>query len=426
MQEYQLVPEVVVTLQECKGSDCIVISKTIDTSAIAKAQPQIENTNNETGDNAPVAPLTAADLVRFRWSGGNCQGEGSRNFEVSPIDPADIDWIKPLGHLTGVHVTPTSHQKIYPFAGRTVDVRAPISGRIIYLTNRGNANTGASFGGSSNQGYEVQYVIEVSCDFYLIIDHVLGVPDLIAQELGSSWDKSVNIPISAGDLLGQHTDGSKIDIGVIDLTRGVVPGLLLQESYFDGQDGEPFKFFERDSFEYFDEPLRSEIADKSIRIVEPRGGRFDYDIDGTARGNWFQEGTNGYRGTTSDNFGNYWSGHLALIEDSTEPSKLRVSVGDGFANAESAIWGVTGDGPRFETITTASGQTSYELRRLLPCDGSSLNQPGKAREFLCNQEAVGILLIELIDEWTLLVEIFFQSSNTYGVVFSENVRTYIR
>ncbi len=82
-----------------------------------------------------------------------------------------------------------------------------------------------------------------------------------------------------------------------------MPGLIRKESYYNGHDGEAFKLFERDSFEYFDEPLRLQLAEKSLRVSEPRGGLFAYDVDGTAQGNWFRDGTNGYMGTGSDAFG---------------------------------------------------------------------------------------------------------------------------
>ena len=425
VEAWQLVPQVLVMLQECRGSDCQTVEALLDTSSIVSVAGQ--GTASDSQSSNPDTPTTTADLVRERWAERPCEGTGSQRLSVSPISPELLDYIKPLGHVTGNHITPTSHQKWFPLADSAVDVRAPTSGRIIWLTNRGTANSGESFGGFAGQDYEVQYVIEVSCDFYLIIDHVLGVPESIAQALGTSWDARVHLPVSAGELLGQHSDGSKIDIGVIDLTLGEITGLIRKESYYDGQDGEAFKLFERDSFDYFDEPLRSQLAEKSLRLSAPRGGLFAYDINGTAQGNWFEDGTNGYMGTGSGSFGAYWSGHLALVPDSQEPSKLRVSMGDGFVTAGMpSIWGVTGDSPRFETVTASSGLITYELRRLLPCDGSDINVKGRAREFLCNQESAGILLIELIDDWTMRVEVFFQIGSADGLDFSGNARTYAR
>ncbi len=396
-------------------------------SAIVSTPSASNHSDNNSEDLDQALLATAADLVRTRWSDGACEGTGTEQFAVAPISPDHLDYIKPLGHITGAHITPTSHQKWFPLAGSPVDVRAPTSGRIIWLTNRGTANSGESFGGFAGEDYEVQYVIEVSCNLYLIIDHVLGVPDPIVQALGTSWDARVDLPLSAGELLGEHSDGSKIDIGVIDLSLGKVPGLIRKESYYNGHDGEAFKLFERDSFEYFDEPLRLQLAEKSLRASEPRGGIFAYDVDGTAQGNWFEDGTNGYMGTGLDSFGDYWSGHLALVPDSQEPSKLRVSIGDGFVSAGMpSIWGVTGDSPLFESVTNLSGPTTYELRRLLPCDGSDINVKGRAREFLCNQESVGILLIELIDHRTMRVEVFYQVASSNGLSFSGNARTYVR
>jgi hypothetical protein len=307
------------------------------------------------------------------------------------------------------------------------DVRSPVSGYIVALANRGEANTEGSFGGSTGEGYEVQYVIQASCDFYVILDHVVGVPAAIVEALGSSWSKSARISVSAGELLGQHPDGLKTDVSVIDLTRGEIDGFIDPDSYYEGQYGEVFKLYERDSFEYFDEPLRTRVADKSLRELEPRGGFFAYDIEGTAQGSWFREGTNGFVGNPETQLDAYWAGHLALIPDHIEVSKIRVSVGDEFRGRwDGRQWGVSGDTPAFKTVTVASGLTKYELRGLLPCDGSGIYATGRSRAYTCNQESIGVLLIQLTDELTMRVEVFFDAELTDILSFSGNARTYVR
>jgi len=307
------------------------------------------------------------------------------------------------------------------------DVRSPVSGYIVALANRGEANTEGSFGGSTGEGYEVQYVIQASCDFYVILDHVVGVPAAIVEALGSSWSKSARIPVSAGELLGQHPDGLKTDVSVIDLTRGEIDGFIDPDSYYEGQYGEVFKLYERDSFEYFDEPLRTRVADKSLRELEPRGGFFAYDIEGTAQGSWFREGTNGFVGNPETQLDAYWAGHLALIPDHIEVSKIRVSVGDEFRGRwDGRQWGVSGDTPAFKAVTVASGLTKYELRGLLPCDGSGIYATGRSRAYTCNQESIGVLLIQLTDELTMRVEVFFDAELTDILSFSGNARTYVR
>ncbi len=426
VEQHQLVPEAIVTLQECRGSDCESVTTTIDMSAIAQTPSTTGDASSQTDESAPESPASSADLVRNRW-GYTCEGSGAPRLSVAPIDVEQLDFIKPLGALSSHHPLPVSHQYWYPDSSLVADVRSPVSGYIVALANRGEANTEGSFGGSTGEGYEVQYVIQASCDFYVILDHVVGVPAAIVEALGSSWSKSARIPVSAGELLGQHPDGLKTDVSVIDLTRGEIDGFIDPDSYYEGQYGEVFKLYERDSFEYFDEPLRTRVAEKSLRELEPRGGFFAYDIEGTAQGSWFREGTNGFVGNPETQLDAYWAGHLALIPDHIEVSKIRVSVGDEFRGRwDGRQWGVSGDTPAFKTVTVASGLTKYELRGLLPCDGSGIYATGRSRAYTCNQESIGVLLIQLTDELTMRVEVFFDAELTDILSFSGNARTYVR
>ena len=236
---------------------------------------------------------------------------------------------------------------------------------------------------------------------------------------------NVRIAVSEGELLGRQADGYKVDLSVIDLSRGEVDGFVRKDSYFQGQYGEVFKLFERDSFEYFEEPLRSQLEEKSLSVVEPRGGVFVYDVPGTAQGTWFQDGTYRYGGNAEASGKDH--GHLALVPDNLAPSKLRVSLGDGFTGGLVRIMGVTGNSPTFDTITPASGLTSYELRHLLPCDGSPITVSGRARNFACNTgEPMGTLLLEMLDDSTIRVEVLYNVSPTSAPTFTDSARTYLR
>jgi hypothetical protein len=515
VEQYQLVSEVIVTLQECQGSDCESLSTTIDTSAIAQTSSAIDETPSTTDDPALLAKIESftcldqqitagrettcravvsgeVDFVGWHSDGymtipwdrdqpetsledmlvqqmgfdqeGNhevmiqvctgkpwgydpkcveesvaivatertavdyvrqypCEGTGSQMLEVSPISPEQLDYFKPLGAMSGVHPTPVSHQYFYPMKDVVAEVRAPISGHIVELTNRG----GGGFGGASGQDYEVRYTIEVSCDLYLYIDHVLEPPEEVRSAIDQG-QRYTRIPVSAGDLLGLHADGYKVDLSVVDLGRGEVDGFVLNNSYFDGPYGESFKLFERDSFEYFEEPLRTQLAEKSLRTVEPRGGKFTYDVDGTAQGNWFREGTNGYVGGYDNLPLTYpWVGHLAMTPLNIDPSKLRVAMGDGFTGGEMAsVWGVTGHSPPFDSVTPLSGLTRYEVRQLLPCDGSSPDIRGRAREITCNAAAMGTLIVELLNNRTMRVEVAFGVAPSSSPTFTGNARIYVR
>lgn len=430
-EHYQLVPEARITLEECVSSGCEEIVVIIDTSAIVGNKPidSPPSNNNRPSINADSDP---ADIVRNRWH-GECFGEGNSMMPISPIAPEDLDFVKPLGALSGVHITPVSHQYYYPKQNVIADVKSPIDGTIIYLTNRGTANAANSFGGATGQSYEVQYVIEYSCDFYLILDHVIGVPEKFQTELGDSWDKRVRIPVKTGELLGKHTDGAKVDFSVIDLTRNVVPGLVNIKAYYggsDGQAGEPFKLFERDSFEYYEEPLRSAMEAKSLRTMSPRGGIFGYDVKDTLQGNWYIDGTS-YSGSdenSKDAFGNYFKTHVALVPNHLDESMLRVGIGDDFSDKEmGVIYGVALPAPSFDSVTTESGLVMYELRELTPCDGSGHTATGRSKNEWCNKDfASGTALLQLIDTGTMKLEVFFDTPITSDLAFTNKARIYSR
>jgi len=76
--------------------------------------------------------------------------------------------------------------------------------------------------------------------------------------------------------------------------------------------------------------LRSQLLAKNKRKSAPLGGKIDFDVDGTASGNWFLLGTNGYGGLTGEGGGNYWAGHLALARGNIDPALLVISM--GFSN----------------------------------------------------------------------------------------------
>jgi hypothetical protein len=365
-----------------------------------------------------VGPETLADKMRANWGGG-CEGEGSEMLTVAPIAPDQLDYIIPLGSVNGGHPTPVSHQYWNPRMDVLAEVRSPTGGNIVSLFNRGLAVTEGSYGGATGQDYEVQYVIEVSCDFFLILDHVLDVPERIRAALGNRLGLTTRIPVLPGEVLGHHPDGHKVDFAIVDIARGEVDGLY---------DGEVFKFFQRDSFEYFDEPLRSSLEEMSLQVLAPRGGTFLYNVNGTAQGSWFQEDTNGYAGNPDSLTSSYFAGHMSLVSDNIDSSQLRVAIGDGFEGHETArVWGVTGDTPRFDTVTPATGPVTYELREVLPCDGSSFDDAiGRAKVILCNFGTRGTLLIEVLDDQSMRVEAFLSGSPVSGPAFTENARVYVR
>ena len=87
VEQYQLVSEVVVTLQECQGSDCELVTTKIDTSAIAQTPSTTESGDyggdtstadsptSTTSENAELAAVCSFDNVQHRLT---CEASGGR------------------------------------------------------------------------------------------------------------------------------------------------------------------------------------------------------------------------------------------------------------------------------------------------------------------------------------------------------------
>ena len=63
VEEYQLVPEAIVTLQECQGSDCELVTTTIDTSAIVQSSAATDSGSDAGGAVADGTATTAVAPV---------------------------------------------------------------------------------------------------------------------------------------------------------------------------------------------------------------------------------------------------------------------------------------------------------------------------------------------------------------------------
>ena len=105
-----------------------------------------------------------------------------------------------------------------------------------------------------------------------------------------------------------------------------------------------------DPFDYFNDELRSTLVAKSLRSTQPLGGKFDYDIDGRLIGNWFEEGTNGYAGISTDS---YWEGHMAIAYNHLDPSHIIISLGS--FNGRANQYGVMGNSPDPADVGVDSG-----------------------------------------------------------------------
>jgi len=346
-------------------------------------------------------------------SPNGCEGNGSFKLGTSPMRLEDLDRILPQGGMSTSHITPTDHQywNTLGSSGKQdettnldrFDIIAPADGYIVDVEFK----------------EDHRVVIEHSCDFYTIFIHVDLLKDhIISQikdqvgEIGAhEWPK---VKVKEGEVFGSIGVG-KVDFSVID-ANVILPGFVNPSAY-----SEKWKIHTVDTFDYFEEPIRSELLKKNIRTVEPFGGKIDYDIDGKLVGNWFLEGI--YSGTENED---YSKGHLSIVYDSIDPDHIVVSIGE--FNDRAVQYGVKGNTPDPKDVGVGE-LIEYEL---VPYDHYLGNKKMDESEFTTglkaknSNEVRGVALFELIDNKNLKVEFFPDKKDSQVGGFTSKAVVYER
>ncbi len=379
-----------------------------------------------------------ADVVRVTPAGQPwreapwlpCDEDGPTTLSASPLDPAAVRVVTPLGKMGTSHVTPTDHLYIRhdrPYAfPPPYDVVSPADGQIVRIGTMSGHLRPASGGQGQIEDYRM--VIEHSCTLFTIFIHVgtlapevLAVTGEVVAD-GRGWYPSPESPpvqVRAGQpvaKVGEHTfDFSLHDANV------ALEGFVDPDRYA----GESWKIHTVDPYDYFEEPVRSQLLQKNMRTAEPRGGKIDYDIDGRLVGNWFLDGVEGYAGSVGDGLP-YWAAHLTIAYDLYDPAQVRVSIGaqtgidEGPCSICGNVYAVAGDGPDPAGVSVASGAVTYELLGRL--------HVGPERELTAPDEQVrlGVLLTQLLDDRTIKVEVFPGVTPDQATDFTDAVSIYRR
>jgi len=322
-------------------------------------------TQNETGGpsselwtdrDIPLRELPPVQAGK-RLTHGNCEGSGAGTLSHPPMDPADIGVIIPYGLTTGAHVTPIDHWYFSPAefdsAPDTYPVYAMSDGHV-YLLDYSGSNDVEDTGEVPNYGV----YISLSCTnlyYETLLTSLSPRLQTVFEEERHGDQASVFVPVEAGERIG-WIGGQTIDYAVLDTTHQL-DGYVSPELY----EVEAAKLFTADPFDYFTPKLRETILEKYPRTSEPLAGKIDYDVEGRLRGNWFIEGTNGYRGGPIDEppSPDYWKSHLAIYPDHLDPEATIISVGD-FAG-ESQQFATPLDSPNPVTVGVGDGQITYSL-----------------------------------------------------------------
>ena len=369
-------------------------------------------------DDPVVHPATTSTspLAEPVEGQSGCSGERI-TFESPPVDLERIEYVTPLGLMSGSHVTPVDHQYYQNFKEQDWDISvySPAAGTITDIQHMEETLSDGS--GQTIDDYRL--VIEHTCTISSIFIHVGQLSDRVAEVAPPPGGyERVDLRVEAGETIGSYR--MNVDYNVVDLDV-TVPGLLVASTY----EGEAWKIHTPDPFDYFTPEIQEVLIAKSLRSEEPYGGKFDWDIDGRLVGNWFQQGTNGYAGSDRER---YWGGHLAVAYDLFDPSHVVILIGtfDG-VSVQKAVRGNTPD-PR--DVSVESGVVAYELVDYdYYVDGErwdrvSLVKGTEARNM--DQGTFGVVLFELLDDRTLKVETFPGKTAAQVDGFTESALLYER
>jgi len=357
--------------------------------------------------------------LRFKPMWGDCEDKDDVRFTFSPIDPEAITLIEPMGKMHSSHTFPTKHMYISDVKGWQPDpipiindIVAPADGLIVDI-------------GAASSVNEYTIIIWHSCSlmsFYIGVVGLSAEIRAITGELppGSQWE-ALNgnaIFVKAGQRIGKN-QGS-LDFGVLD-SKVSLTGWVIPE-----HQGGGVQIHTADPFDYFVEPVRSQMLEKNPRKVEPFGGKIDYDIDGRLVGNWFEKGTEGYEsGSDTPDFS---KGHLAIAYDFINPTLVQISFGaedeigitaEDCLLCESA-YGVKGNKPDPADVSVDSGLVKYELVGREFIEGKFPEKKNVESNLL------GVFLVQMLDDRTFKGEVFPKKTASQVSGFTSNAKIYER
>jgi len=356
--------------------------------------------------------------------GKDCKKEFTK-FGASPLRIEDIDYLVPMGRMSGEHVTPTDHQYFHPPAWSTEptprDVIAPGDG---FITEIERLNFQAYEGGRTATDYNVtiEYSCTVSSGFIHVTEFSERVNEL-AGDIKAGTSKQLRIPIIEGEAIGTirgfaNSSIYQLDFLVFD-TSTTLPGLLTPSFY----ESEWWKIYIVDPLDYFSESVRSQLLTKNLRSVAPLGGKIDYDIDGKLVGNWFEEGYVGYTASKP----RYWEQELTFAYDHIDPTQVRISIGK--YDPRPKQFGIVGNAPDPATVGVEE-RVKYELTGYEYVDesGRSWDRQSYATGLRAESgdNVQGVILVQLLENRKLKVEVFPGKSADQVSGFTSAAEIYVR
>lgn len=349
--------------------------------------------------------------------------------------------------MVGGHVTPIDHaylglkslskNKSQLTDADYVPVTAPAAGTITEVSNLGSPNS-----------YRV--VIDHGCNLYsvyMVMNKVTGVLASVASQAANSGYIKTSIKVNAGDEFGRQAE-TMLDFNVFDGTQWL-SGFQNIQSYLTLDTWKPYT---ADFLPFFAPSIRSAMEAQLQKTSSPRVGKIDHDIAGTASGNWFLSGTNGYAGRLNSDYENAsamlgsgmvpgkndysWS-HLAIAPHQVDTQAWVFSSGwwkDPKGDADQAALIIGSGQTTPDKLTMRNGMVVYKLAQLsyAPPAGVAANPPGSMAPWPVGYTVVtgmakGVVALQVNADGTLSVEINTSLSDPSAfTAFTSAKRIYTR
>ena len=367
---------------------------------------------------------------------------------TSPVLPLDqLAPSIPYGYMVGGHVTPIDHAYLglkslskstsQLTAADYVAVTAPADGVITEVSNLGSPNSH-------------RVVIDHGCNVYsvyMVLNKVTGVLASLAAQASNNGYLKTNVKIKAGEEFGRQAE-TMLDFNVFDGTSWL-SGFQNPQAYLTQDTWKPYT---ADFLPFFTSEIRSAMEAQLQRTSSPRVGKIDHDIAGTASGNWFLTGTNGYGGRLNSDYekatsmlgsgsvpgkNDYSWSHLAIAPHQVDTSVWVFSSGwwnDPNGDPDQAVLLVASGQVAPDKLTASSGMVVYKLAQLsyAPPAGVAANPPGSMAPWPVGYTVKtgsdkGVVALQVNTDGTLSVEINTSLNSISGFsAFTSAKRTYNR
>jgi hypothetical protein len=326
--------------------------------------------------NLTMKYVTCILFFLFLWLVG-CKKQVTNSedkviFSICPVDTTYISEASPLGNINPPgHTFPSNHIGFYLRGDQYVSVLAMTKGiiRMVYYNEW-------------SDDYRIEFIHTESILSYL--DHICCLFANVVE----------GVTVLAGDTIGYaRPQLGAFDIGVVNYKKS--NSFIVPERYHE------FSLYYDDPYSYFTDSIRHILELKNPRIGEPKGGKADFDEEGTLAGNWFLEGTPYTYEASSFIYG---MNQLAFVYDMYNSSTIRISCGGTLETAPFNCK-ATGNLPDPERVTQLSGKIIYQL------ESAGFNST---------------MMVQLIDDRKIRAEVFSDTLPGELTDFTELSRIFVR